>query len=329
MQYGKLGKSDLTVSRICMGCWAIAGGLVWGDQDEKDALNTVQAAMDHGITFFDTAEAYGDGYSEKLLGKALKGKRRQVIIASKVRPGNVAFDKTIQACEQSLKNLQTDYIDLYQIHWPVPDVPFEETRSALDKLVQQGKIRYIGVSNFGVNNLTDFLETGDCLTNQVSYSLLFRAVEYEILPFCRQCDIGVLPYSPLAQGLLTGKFHKVEDVPEERRRTRFYSADNPLARHGDKGCEKSVFSAVDALRDICRDIGEPMNRVALAWLLHNPGISSVIAGARRPDQVIDNAKTADLKLSPETVDRLEKATDALKQELGDNPDMWEAESRIA
>jgi aryl-alcohol dehydrogenase-like predicted oxidoreductase len=328
MQYTRLGKSDITVSRIAMGCWAIAGGLVWGEQDDKDAIETIGAALDEGITFFDTAEAYGDGYSEQLLGKALKGKRRDVIIASKVRPGNVAYDKTIQACEQSLKNLQTDYIDLYQIHWPVPDVPFEETYSALSTLKQQGKIRTIGVSNFGVKNLEDFLQQGHCLINQVSYSLLFRAIEYEILPYCREHEIGVLPYSPLAQGLLTGKFKSVEDVPEERRRTRFYSSENPLARHGDEGCEEEVFSALERIDDICRELEQPMTHVALAWLLHKPGITSVIAGARRPDQIRDNAGAIDLKLTDDIIERLDNATGDLKEELGNNADLWEAESRV-
>ncbi|MBD3384996.1 aldo/keto reductase, partial [candidate division KSB1 bacterium] len=167
-----------------------------------------------------------------------------------------------------------------------------------------------------------------CLINQVSYSLLFRAIEYEILPYCREHEIGVLPYSPLAQGLLTGKFKSVEDVPEERRRTRFYSTENPLARHGDEGCEEEVFAALDQIGGICREIDQPMSRVALAWLLHKSGIASVIAGARRPDQIRDNAKAVDLKLEDDVIERLDSVTDSLKKELGRNPDMWEAESRI-
>ena len=327
MEYRKLGRTEITVSTVAMGCWAITGDWVWGKQDEQESIATIRTALDVGINFFDTAEAYGDGYSESLLGKALAGIRHEAVIASKVSPSNLSSDEVQNACERSLRRLNTDYIDLYQIHWPNWDIPISETMEALEKLCQQGKVRAIGVSNFGVDDLSDLLGVGRCEANQLPYSLLGRAIEYEISSRCIENDAGILCYSPLAQGLLTGKFASIDDVPETRARTRHFSKDRRLTRHDEDGCEAETFAAVENIRRICAEIGAPMAEVALAWLLHRPGVTSVLAGARNPNQIKQNVRAANLKLAPEIVNKLTQATDDLKQKLGPNPDLWESVSR--
>ena len=187
--------------------------------------------------------------------------------------------------------------------------------------------RSIGVSNFGVDDLSDLLSVGRCQANQLPYSLLGRAIEYEINPRCIENDIGILCYSPLAQGMLTGKFASIDDVPETRARTRHFSKDRSLTRHDEDGCETETFAAVESIRRICTEIDAPMAEVSLAWLLHRPGVTSVLAGARNPNQIKQNVRAANLKLEPEIVNKLTQATDDLKQKLGSNPDLWESVTR--
>ena len=328
MKYNKFGSTDIIISRIVMGCWAIGGGYTWGEQDEKDSLDTIRAAIDAGMNMFDTAEFYNDGISEEILGKGLSGQRDKVLIASKVWPDNLTADKLIQACEGSLKRMQTDYIDLYQIHWPNWEVPLEETFGAMEKLKQDGKIRFVGVSNFGVQDLSEALSSGEVQSDQLVYSLLFRAIEYEILEKCKEAQVGVLAYSPLAQGLLTGKFKGPDEIDDERARVRWFSKNRPGTVHDSNGCEKEAFAAVETLRGICADIGEPMANVALAWVLHQPGITAVLAGARRPDQIISNARAVDLELTDEILQSLSDATEEVKQKIGPNADPWRTASRI-
>ncbi len=328
MRYATLGKTDIKVSVVAMGCWAIVGDATWGPQDESQAIEAIHAALDAGITLFDTAEGYGDGYSETLLGKAIGGHRDKVVIASKVSASNARPADLKKACEQSLRRLCTDYIDLYQIHWPNREVPFVETWKALEELKQEGKVRAVGVCNFGPKDLAKMPNTPNCVSNQLPYNLLFRALEYDILPRCVEKNISVLCYSPLAQGLLTGKFTNADEVPKGRARTRHFAKTRPGTRHGEAGCETETFDAVDALRNICDRIGRPMSECALAWLIHQPGVSSVLAGARSPAQAIENAKAGDLLLSPDDVAAMSRATEPVKNALGPNPDMWQAESRM-
>ena len=328
MQYRKFGSTDIDISTIVMGGWAIGGGYTWGEQDEKDSLDTIRAAVDAGINMFDTAEFYNDGFAEEILGKGLAGLRDKVMVATKVWPENLTADKLIQACEGSLKRLKTDYIDLYQIHWPNWDVPLAETFGAMEKLRQDGKIRFVGVSNFGVRDLTAALEYAEVVTDQLVYSLLFRAIEYEILDQCRTAGVGVLAYSPLAQGLLTGKFKEPDEVDDERARVRWFSKNRVGTVHDSEGCEKQAFEAVEKIRTISAGIGEPMANVALAWVLQQPGVSAVLAGARKPDQIVQNARAADLELTDEILNSLHEATREVKEIIGPNADPWRTASRI-
>ena len=328
MRYHQLGKSELRVSAVALGCWAIVGDATWGHQEEADSIAAIEAALEAGINFFDTAEVYGNGYSEQLLGKALGLRRREAVIASKAAPEHLARGELASACAASLKRLRTDYIDLYQVHWPSPSVPYEETIGELEKLRKSGKIRVAGVSNFGPIDLRDYLAKGGCAGNQLAYSLLFRAVEFELQELCVKNDVSILPYSPLAQGLLTGKFRSADEVPEGRARTRLFSKNRPQSRHQEPGCEKEVFAALARLRELAERLGEPMEKLALAWLLHQRGVASVIAGARDPEQVRANAAAAELRLPEEVLREMTEATDPVKQALGPNLDQWLTQSRI-
>ena len=328
MEYRTLGGADVSVSVIAMGCWAIVGDATWGAQEESTSLATIHAALDAGINFFDTAEQYGDGYSETLLGKALAGRRHEAVIASKVSSPNLAAADLKAACERSLGRLKTDYIDLYQIHWPNAEIPLAETMGALEDLRAAGKVRAIGVCNFGVGDLGDLTAVGTVATNQLPYSLLWRAIEYGIQQRCVDNNIGILCYSPLVQGLLTGKFAAPDDVPEGRARTRHFSSNRPQTRHTEPGCETETFAALARIRQISEQLDAPMSRVALAWLLHQPGVTSVLAGARSPEQIHENVEAGALRMPPAVVDALSAATDDVKAKLGANPDMWSTESRF-
>jgi aryl-alcohol dehydrogenase-like predicted oxidoreductase len=328
MKYCKLGKTDLSVSVIAMGCWALAGGATWGAQEEQESIAAVHAALDAGVNFFDTAEAYEAGATEVVLGKALMGRRHQAVIATKVSRGQLSAQEVQQACQDSLQRLQTDYIDLYQIHWPRRTVPLAETVAALERLRDQGKVRAIGVCNFGVQDLSEILALGWVESNQLPYSLLWRAIEYEIQQACIDQSVGILCYSPLSQGLLAGKYASADDMPEGRARTRLFSTERPQARHGEPGVEVEAFAALKEIRAICDEIGQPMVNVALAWLLQQPGVTSVIAGARRPGQIRQTAQATDLVLSSETLTSLSAATGEVRRLVGPNPDMWQTQSRF-
>lgn len=328
MELRALGNTDIRVSVVAMGCWPIAGGFNWGPQDEQDSIATIRAAVENGVNFFDTAEAYGDGRSEELLGQVLADRRRDVVIASKFSSRNAAPEDLRAACERSLRRLRTDYIDLYQIHWPRHDLPFEPVMRTLEQLRQAGKIRAIGVSNFAVRDLTDWLRIGSCATDQLPYNLLWRAIEFHIQPLCVKHGIGILCYSSLLMGLLTGKFGSPDEVPPDRARTRHFSRKRPHVEHDGESHEELTFATIERIRRICKDTDEPMADVALAWLLHQPGVTCVLAGARRPEQIAENVRAARLRLSEESVRELSEATEPLKRALGTNPDMWRTQSRM-
>ncbi|EON78298.1 Oxidoreductase, aldo/keto reductase family [Lunatimonas lonarensis] len=325
----RLPHSDFEISRIIFGCWAIVGGFNWGPQDERDSIEALKAAYDSGISTFDTAEAYGGGQSENLLAKALKGERHRIVIASKVGPQDFAYADLIQACERGLKNLQTDYIDLYQLHWPNPAIPLDETLGALQVLKDQGKIRAYGVSNFGVKSLTTCAESAGAISsNQMAYNLLFRAIEYEILPKCIESDIPVLCYSPIMQGLLTGKFSDWEQVPDDRARTRHFSSKRPQSRHQEEGCEGLTFETIAAIRRLSTDNGMDMGSLSLAWLLRQPGVGGVIVGGRNAEQARRNTLAYEVSNNRGLFEELSGLTEELKEKLGSNADLWQTDSRV-
>lgn len=328
MEYRRLGKSDINVSVMALGCWPFAGGAYWGDQPEQASIDTVNAALGAGINFFDTAEGYEEGQSERVLGKALVGRRSDAIIATKVsgkhlRPADVAV-----ACERSLRNLRMDYIDLYQIHWPNHDVPLADTVGALARLKEQGKVRAIGVSNFAVRDLSDILALGECVSDQLPFSLLWRAIEHEIRPLCLRNGVSLVCYSPLAQGLLTGRYRSADEVPDGLAQSRWYSSKRPLAKHGEPGAETEVFAALKELTGIASGLGMPMATMALAWVKAQPGVATLLVGARNPGELRLNLPIVDVTLAPAILARLSTATEPVKAKLGTNPDMWLVPSRM-
>ena len=247
MKYTELGNSKIKISKFALGTWPFAGGDLWGEQDDSDSIDAVNESIENGINFFDTAPGYGEGRSEEVLGKALFKKRQTNIIGTKV-PANDLSPKDIRkACEMSLKRLKTDYIDLYQIHWPNHDLLIDDSVNELKKLKDEGKILTLGVSNFGIKDFTEITDLTEVVTNQLPYNGFWRAIEFEIKPLCVSKGSGVICYSPLAQGLLTGRYRKVEDVPDGVSRSRLFSKDtSKLCRHKDSGCEDLLFDCIDA-----------------------------------------------------------------------------------
>ena len=323
-----LGKTDIQVSTVAMGCWAIIGDATWGAQKESDAIAAIHAAIDCGVNFLDTAEGYGAGYSEQIIAKALKGRRGEVVIGSKVSPNHVGDRKSlVAACDASLANLDTDYIDVYYLHWPNRDTPIDEILEGFDALKQAGKIRCFAVSNFGKLDLPELLQSGHCEVNQLPYNLLWRVIEKDIAPICLKNDISITCYSPIAQGLLAGKFASADEVPDGRARTRHFSPTRPQARHDEGGQEALTFATLGKIAEIAREIGRPMAEVSLAWLIHQPGVASVLVGARNAEQMTRNAAAMHLALEPEIVARLGAATEGLKMAFDTNPDMWQSTSR--
>lgn len=324
MEYRACGRNGLNVSALGFGAWQLGDPAYWGEDSEVDGDAAVHAALDAGVNFFDTAEMYGDGRSEEVLGRALGKRRGEAIIASKFLPQHSAPEAVRRAYEGSLRRLGTDYLDLYQVHWPARDVPFEDTWAALDSLRAEGKIRAIGVSNFGARDLGAWFRMGDAATNQLGYNLLFRAIEHEIVLACERHGVGILAYMPLMQGLLAGRWQSVGEIPVSRRRTRHFSGAREGTRHGEPGCEALLLEAVAGIADVARERGRPMAEVALAWLMARPGVVSVLAGARKPAQVLRNLKAAEAPLDAVAVARLDAITESLRAYFGDNADLWQS-----
>jgi len=317
LKYRRLGSSDLEVSVLGLGCFAFGGdhetmahlgkelaklhANVWGPQDEKDTFETVKAALDAGINYFDNAESYGGGHAEEAMGRALKASgydRSEYAIATKVSEAYLSPELLREHLEQSLKRIGTDYIDVYQIHWHsraalkserYPDrplteeVPLETTLQALDQLRKEGKIRHIGVCNFGVQDLTRAINTGiPIVSNQISYSLLWRGIEDSVVPLCIKHNISILPWGPILQGLLAGKFTP-ENIPEGRARSRLFANTRPAQRHGEPGLEKEVWEALKHIEEISKKVPASMSDTSLAWLLHKPGVTSLMMGSEVRD----------------------------------------------
>ncbi len=310
MDYKNLGRSGLRVSAIGLGCNNFGRRC---DQEQTTAV--VEKALELGITFFDTADIYGPrGLSEENLGKALQGKRRDVIIATKfVGPmgegalwGGASRRYIFDAVEASLKRLGTDYIDLYQIHFPDGRTPIEETLRALDDLVRQGKVRYAGCSNFTGWQVVEAQWTArtehfaPLVSAQNQYNLLDRRIERELVPACDAYGLGVLPYFPLASGFLTGKYRPGEAPPEGTR-----LAAGPM---GQRVLTEGNFETLTKLEAFAQERGHSVLELAIGWLASQGHVSSVISGATKPEQVEQNVKAADWKLSGEELAEVDKIT---------------------
>lgn len=321
MNYRLLGNSGLSVSEICFGAMTFTGEKGWthlGMQDQHTADDLVTFAVDNGINFFDTADIYSDGVSEEMLGRALGQKRKDVIIATKcgfrMAPGpngdGLSRKRVIEACEASLKRLNTDYIDLYQIHSYDFITPLEETLSAFNHLVTQGKIRYFGVSNFTAWQLMKALSIIErngwerIISLQPYYSLLGRDIELELMPLCMDQGIGIIPWGPLHGGILTGKYRKDKDWPSD---TRIKAPGEHFPFDQQKG-----ELIIDELMRIAAQRNVSVSQVALNYLLRKPGITSLIVGARNCGQLKENINTVNWSLSTDEINSLDQLSEPPK-----------------
>jgi aryl-alcohol dehydrogenase-like predicted oxidoreductase len=343
MQRRRLGKTDIHVSPIGMGCWSYGGGEYWGEQSQRDVDYIVSMALDLGINLFDTAEMYNAGASEESLGKALKGKRSRAIICSKVSPSNAYANTLERHCEASLRRLGTDYIDVYMLHWPLDPISIkhfssdpqkiaqpptvEEAFESLEKLKKQGKIREIGISNFGVMQMEEALATGvEIAINEMPYNILSRAIEKEILPFCIEKNISVISSMALQQGLLAGIYKAADDVPPHQAHSRHFRHERGrgTSRHGGSGAEDEIFKAIDSLRDIADDFGIHIAQLSIAWILAKPGIACALVGSRNKEELMTNMGAIEVDLSPEIVAEIDSLSEPVLEILGDNPDYYES-----
>jgi myo-inositol catabolism protein IolS len=317
MQTRKLGNTEIEITPLIFGTWQ-AGKKGWVGVEDQAVIEAMQAALAAGVTTFDTAEVYGDGYSEELVGQALGGMRDRVILATKVFANHLKADQVIEACEGSLRRLQTDVIDLYQIHWPSGAfnseiVPIGETMEALNQLKAQGKIRAIGVSNFSKTQLQEAMQYGRIDSLQPPYSLFWRGVEAELQPYCVEHNITILAYSALAQGLLTGKFGPDHQFPKGDVRSSNKLFQPPLY-------EKAQ-AALAQLKPIADRHHTTLGNLALAWLMAQPQTTAIV-GARNREQAQENAKAVEVKLSAEDLAAIDAIGRTVTDHLDDNPVMW-------
>jgi len=325
-----LGKSQIPLSPITFGAWAI-GGWMWGGSEKKDSLRALDACLDHGITSIDTAPIYGFGHSERVVGEAIKGKRDKYEILTKAgmrwenslgeyffttrdNDGKVrdvykysGKDSIIAECEDSLKRLGTDYIDLYQIHWPDMTTPIEEPMEAFQILLDQGKIRAAGVSNYSLEQMIKADAAVELSSNQLPYSMVRREIEDDVVPWCLENDCGILAYSPLQRGLLTGKItpeHHFEPG-DNRPETPYFKVNNLIMTN----------KFLDEIKPLAEEKGATLSQLVIAWTLRQPGITVALAGARNEAQVIQNARAAEVVISDEELNMINAKLGALAQEL--------------
>lgn len=334
MRTRKLGNSGIEASVVGLGAWVLGGGSVWGtDTDDNESVATIQAALDAGITLIDTAPAYGFGRSEEVVGRAIAGRRASVVLATKcglwwddqrgsyfcefdgrpirrsLRPDTITIE-----VEKSLRRLKTDYIDLYQTHWPAIDpdkTAIEDTVACLMKLKQQGKIRAAGVSNVSPDELARNIAAGDIVSNQFRYSMLYRAPEKDILPACRDNALATLTYMSLEQGLLTGKVGMDRvftpgDFRNSESWNPWYKLDN----------RKRILDLLAGFSPLTRKYDCSLAQLVIAWTLAQPGVTHTLAGARRVEQAKENARGGDLILELQDLNIMRNAVEALGEPMG-------------
>jgi aryl-alcohol dehydrogenase-like predicted oxidoreductase len=327
MEYRQLPGTDLNVSVITFGAWA-AGGWMWGKTDRNDAVDAIRASYDLGVTSIDTAPIYGQGDSEEIVGEAIKGlPRDKVQILTKfgmrwnLAKGALAFksknnsgqdidiykyagkESIIEECENSLKRLGTDYIDLYQIHWPDVTTPISETMEAVNLLIQQGKVRYAGVCNYNAQQMQEAEQTPKLASNQIPFSMVNRAVEEETVPYCIKHHKAVLAYSPLERGLLTGKITPGYSFldGDHRATNRFFSDENITRTN----------QFLDKIKPLANAKNATLSQVVLRWTVERPGITIALVGARNAAQAVQNAQAINVQLSPAEIEFINEQLNGL------------------
>ena len=310
MEYVKLGRTGLKVSRICLGTNMFGASYV----DDARAISVVDECYEQGINFIDSADLYTDGRSEEVVGKAIKGKRHDTVLGTKgffptgpgVNDTGLSRKHLMDAVEASLRRLGTDYIDLYQVHWWDSETPIEETLRTLDDLVHQGKIRYLGCSHFAAWQLCKSIWASDkhglerFESIQPEYSFLCLDIEEEIVPLCEDQQIAVLPYQVLGAGLLVGNYDRNSEPPQDT-----HMASEHASAAKDIYWNDSTFDRVDRLKNLAKESGYSMVELSLAWALSRPAVTSLVVGASRPEQVVSNAASVDIKLSDDELEKLD------------------------
>lgn len=287
--------SDKPQCALGLGCW-VFGGAQWGGQEDADSMKAMQAAYDLGLNHFDTAAGYGGGRSEKLVGEFLQGKREDVYLATKFFPSEQTEAFVFQQLNQSLEYLQTDYVDLYYIHWPQTGKDLRPVMDALEKARAQGKLKAIGVSNFSPEQMAQVAEVGTIDAHQLCYNLFWRVAEAEIIPYCVEHDIAVVTYSSIAQGILTGKFPQEPEFREgdQRGKTIFF----------DEGVWPHVYEGVEQLKALSAECGRSLTHLAIRWVLEQPGLASELVGAREDVQLRENAAALEGDICPCVFERM-------------------------
>ena len=307
MEYRKLG--DLEVSVIGYGAWGIGGAPFWKNEGDKKSIDSIKASFDQGINIFDTAPVYGFGHSEELIGKALKPVREKVTIATKC---GLRWDKEslsalrkdasrksiLEEIDQSLKRLGTDWIDLYQVHWPDVETSHQETMETLLEIQEQGKIRSIGVSNYSAVQIKECSQYAKIISLQPEYSLLAREIEKETVPLCIENNIGIIAYSPLSSGVLTGKYDKNTKFKDWRGK-------GIIGTFAGEGYTKNI-SKVDMLKVIALEEGKTCGQVAINWVLRQPGLTTALVGVKNPVQMEENLKSIGWQPSKENCEKIEQ-----------------------
>ncbi|NLL14695.1 MAG: aldo/keto reductase [Fibrobacter sp.] len=311
LQSTRIGSVPKKSSVLGLGCWAI-GGRDWGIQNENDSLDAIKASYDRGITHFDTAQAYGKGHSEELLGRALKAVREKVFIASKMM--FTQREKVEASIANSLKRLKTDYIDLFYIHWPKKNADLEGMMEGLIRAREKGLIKGIGVSNFSIEQMETLLRVGQIDAHQLCYNLLWRWPEYDIIPFCIEKKISIVTYSSIAQGILTGKFAKEIEFAagDHRKYTVLF----------DKELWPLVYEGVENLKNIAENSGRSLLELAIRWVLSRQGVSTVLVGARNGSQVQSNVKSLHGEIDSTILDELTRVSNLIMKSIPDTGNIF-------
>ncbi len=309
MEYRKLGTTDAEVSVITLGAWAY-GKDAWADVKDDESVAAIRAALDAGINMIDTAVGYGRGYSEKVVGEAVKGRRSDVLLASKCGADPNSIPKAIDEC---LQRMQIEYIDLYQVHYPSPRIPIADTIGAMDEIRRAGKTRFVGVSNFSLEQMKEAVATAKIDTCQPPFNVFWREIDDTVLPFCREHGIAVLPYSPLAQGLLAGKFRSRADIPDDiRARNKLFA----------EGIFEQCLDVVSFIETVGARYAKTIAQTAINWTIHQPGITSAIVGARRPAQVEENICAVGWRLSDDEMEEISRRGLQIAGQLDYSSNMW-------
>ncbi len=316
MRYKRLGNTGLDVSVITMGSWVMGGGEWWGsDHDDGRYIDTLKYAVDNGINIIDTAAGYGNGHAEELVGRAIGASRGDIILASKANADALMVQNAETTVDDSLRRLGTDYIDIFFIHWPQPGLSVAHSMEALEKLRQKGKIRFIGVSNFTKAHLDIARSAGMVDVFQPPYSLFWRNIEKELLACSIDNGIGVMTYSSIAMGLLSGKYTmetQLEDGDIRKTMVPLFAG----------GTYQKALAAVETIRAVAQRRGATVSQAAINWVFSRPGIATAIVGARTPDQLDENLKSAEISFSDDDLNEMTRASQPVNEDIADWDTMY-------